>query len=125
MKVCVDNDCVHDNPFKWSYFNCSLIWCKNQVPIATPSYNSCLQQNILWVTAVDGNGLGGGEYKIDLYPFHLDTDECAINNGGCEQMCINTIGSFNCSCGTGDYLDKDGFNCNGESCSSQLCSDIS
>ena len=55
-----------------------------------------------------------GEAQINLYPFHLDTDECAINNGGCEQMCINTIGSFYCSCGTGYQLDVDGFNCTGE-----------
>ena len=46
--------------------------------------------------------------------FHADIDECATNNGGCEQTCINTIGSFYCSCRTGYQLDGDGFNCTGE-----------
>ena len=41
-------------------------------------------------------------------------DECAINNGGCEQMCNNTIGSFYCSCGSGYQLDENGMNCSGK-----------
>ena len=31
----------------------------------------------------------------------MDVNECAVNNGGCEQICTNTIGSRTCSCGTG------------------------
>ena len=31
----------------------------------------------------------------------LDTNECILNNGGCSQICVNTIGSYNCSCNTG------------------------
>lgn len=27
-----------------------------------------------------------------------DINECAIGNGGCEDVCINTPGSFSCSC---------------------------
>ena len=27
-----------------------------------------------------------------------DINECLINNGNCHQDCINTNGSFNCSC---------------------------
>jgi len=43
-----------------------------------------------------------------------DVDECDISNGGCEQMCTNTIGSFYCSCGTGYLLSGNGLNCSGE-----------
>ena len=39
----------------------------------------------------------------------LDTNECEINNGGCSQICINTIGSYNCSC-------NDGYESNGQIC---------
>ena len=28
----------------------------------------------------------------------VDVDECAVENGQCEQNCTNTIGSYNCSC---------------------------
>lgn len=36
-----------------------------------------------------------------------DIDECARNNGGCEQVCENTIGSFKCSCSKGYALDPE------------------
>ena len=31
----------------------------------------------------------------------LDIDECAINNGGCDQTCTNFKGSYLCSCENG------------------------
>jgi len=27
-----------------------------------------------------------------------DIDECSVNNGGCDQLCVNTVGSYHCSC---------------------------
>ena len=40
-----------------------------------------------------------------------DIDECATMN--CEQSCMNTEGSFSCSCDLGYKLLEDGFNCKG------------
>ena len=51
---------------------------------------------------------------ILIYFLFQDVDECAINNGGCEQVCNNTIGSFLCKCVTGYQLDENGFNCSGK-----------
>lgn len=31
----------------------------------------------------------------------LDYDECSYRNGGCEELCINMEGSYNCSCTSG------------------------
>ena len=39
--------------------------------------------------------------------FFLDTDECSVNNGGCNQTCTNSQGSFKCSCGDGFNLASD------------------
>ena len=46
----------------------------------------------------------------DLFP---DIDECNFDNGGCEQVCNNTPGSFLCDCFHGYALNHDGFTCQG------------
>ena len=43
----------------------------------------------------------------------LDTDECATDNrGGCEQQCINFIGSYRCACNIGYVMASDNRHCN-------------
>ena len=49
-----------------------------------------------------------------VFSCSIDIDECETANGGCEQRCTNTIGSFFCSCDVGYRLDGDGLNCTGE-----------
>ena len=44
---------------------------------------------------------------------YVDINECDASNGGCEQRCNNTIGSFYCSCDIGYQLDSNGYDCNG------------
>ncbi|XP_066264276.1 matrilin-2-like [Branchiostoma lanceolatum] len=43
-----------------------------------------------------------------------EIDECETDNGGCAQICANTIGSFQCSCEDGFSLNSDGFTCDGK-----------
>lgn len=49
--------------------------------------------------------------QLNFY-LHADIDECAENNGLCDQTCTNTEGSFFCDCDTGYQL-VDG-HCEGE-----------
>ena len=42
---------------------------------------------------------------------HSDVNECDSSNGGCDQICINNDGSFECSCNPGFELASDGFSC--------------
>ncbi len=42
-----------------------------------------------------------------------DINECTISNGGCEQNCNNTEGSFYCFCDSGFTLDPNQSSCNG------------
>ena len=37
----------------------------------------------------------------------VDINECSTNNGGCSQVCTNTVGSFVCTCNTGYELVSD------------------
>ena len=46
--------------------------------------------------------------------YYTDINECHTNNGGCEQICNNTVGSFECSCNQGYSLSSDGTNCIGK-----------
>ena len=50
---------------------------------------------------------------VNLIINYADIEECDINNGGCEQNCTNTIGSFVCSCSVGYNLTENGINCTG------------
>ena len=43
-----------------------------------------------------------------------DVNECLSNNGGCAQICTNTVGSFTCSCNTGYSLGADTRSCVGK-----------
>lgn len=38
-------------------------------------------------------------------------DECSINHGGCQHDCINTLGSYSCSCHNGFTLHENGKDC--------------
>ena len=40
-------------------------------------------------------------------------NECADNNGGCEQDCVNQAGSFQCQCVQGFNISSDGQSCEG------------
>lgn len=48
--------------------------------------------------------------------FSSDVDECIINNGGCEDTCVNTAGGFQCKCRDGYVVDTDNKTCVSKSC---------
>ncbi len=50
---------------------------------------------------------------INTFDLWSDIDECQYRNGGCDQRCTNTIGSFECSCDEGELyrLAPDGKAC--------------
>jgi hypothetical protein len=45
--------------------------------------------------------------------FPVDIDECSEGTDGCDQLCSNSIGSYECVCNVGYRLASDGFTCNG------------
>jgi len=49
-----------------------------------------------------------------MFCLHADIDECSNNTGGCDQMCNNTEGSFQCHCHKGFCLSDDNITCQGQ-----------
>ena len=49
-------------------------------------------------------------------PIKSDIDECIPNDGfgPCDLQCINTEGTFSCTCDEGYTLADDGFTCEGK-----------
>ena len=45
---------------------------------------------------------------------HVDVNECAVNNGGCSQICVDTSVGYSCTCYPGFILAIDMRNCSGE-----------
>lgn len=56
--------------------------------------------------------------------FVLDINECSSNNGGCSQLCINTVGSYYCNCISGFTLSSNYHTCIGESIERLLCLEV-
>ena len=42
-----------------------------------------------------------------------DVNECAVRNGGCDHICKNQQGSFECKCKVGFKIGTDGKTCRG------------
>lgn len=50
---------------------------------------------------------------IIFYSYNVtDIDECSTIND-CQQLCVNTVGSYSCNCDEGFSLSDDGHNCTG------------
>ena len=54
-----------------------------------------------------------GIYYIIYIVLYLDVNECTVDNGGCEDTCVNTFGSFHCECGDGLKLSSNNKTCQG------------
>ena len=48
-------------------------------------------------------------------PLFTDINECATNNGGCSQVCLNSEANYSCDCYSGYGLGPNNYTCNGMS----------
>ena len=52
--------------------------------------------------------------RIAWFIFHpIDINECGNDNGGCSQVCVNNVGSYECKCNDGYTLADDKNTCQG------------
>lgn len=71
-------------------------FCGDQIPEPITSHTNELSIEFYSDTSVQRTG-----FKA---VFFTDRDECADDNGGCQHLCRNTIGSYHCACRPGYNL---------------------
>ncbi|EGV91962.1 Bone morphogenetic protein 1 [Cricetulus griseus] len=54
--------------------------------------------------------------------FFSDKDECSKDNGGCQQDCVNTFGSYECQCRSGFVLHDNKHDCKEAGCEHKVTS---
>ncbi|CAH1176432.1 unnamed protein product [Phaedon cochleariae] len=52
--------------------------------------------------------------------YFTDMDECAVNHGGCQHDCLNTLGSYVCTCHNGYTLHENGHDCKEGGCKHEM-----
>ena len=53
-------------------------------------------------------------FNCNTVIFIIDINECSSNNGGCGGTCVNTAGSYHCTCPAGYSLAPNSHTCNGK-----------
>ncbi|KAK7071286.1 Collagen and calcium-binding EGF domain-containing protein 1 [Halocaridina rubra] len=62
-------------------------------------------------TCYSGYRFSPEHHKRGLTPVCLDIDECVLQNGNCQHMCVNEPGTFRCECREGYRLREDNSTC--------------
>ena len=86
----------------------STVLCGTEIPQLLSS-----QTNALTVTLTTDSTLHRRGFRAH---FFTDRDECASNNGGCQHICQDTVGSYQCSCQSGFTLHENGYDCKESGC---------
>ncbi|XP_033951392.1 bone morphogenetic protein 1-like isoform X1 [Pseudochaenichthys georgianus] len=71
------------------------------------------QQNNMRIEFKSDNTVSKRGFKAH---FFSDIDECSKENGGCQQECVNTFGSYSCQCRSGFMLHDNKHDCKEAGC---------
>lgn len=88
------------------------VFCGSRLPPVITSEGNNLRIEFTSDNSVQKSGFGA--------IFFTDKDECATNNGGCQHLCKNTVGSYSCSCQNGFVLHENKHDCKEGSCTHQI-----
>ncbi|CAH1253065.1 MUC4 [Branchiostoma lanceolatum] len=108
--LCVDtNLCECDEGWEGGQCNRDADECSYLIDDCNPDISDC--ENTVGsynCRCHDGYFSVNRTYCIDV----VHVDECATDNGGCEQNCVDSLTSYHCTCNDGYNLAADGHACN-------------
>lgn len=103
-------ECDYDFVEIWSKTNDGKyikngIYCGLNQPFSVTSI-----ANLMRIEFNSDNSIQKSGFEANYF---IDRDECTTNNGGCQHICKNTIGSYQCSCNNGFILHENKHDCIG------------
>ena len=93
INECNDNICEHNCSNTIPFYSC---YCNNGY--RSYGFNFC-------------EGKTYFNFFVIIINQKIDIDECIEGTSGCNQVCSNTLGSYECSCERGYELDTDNHTC--------------
>jgi hypothetical protein len=94
-------DCLHTTIFKTLKAHYALSYVNIRMKCLNKS-RVCLLVYVQLSRQATGQILYG--LSNFLFNWYIDYDECSEHNGGCTEVCINTVGSFQCQCKKRGYM---------------------
>ncbi|XP_055588097.1 tolloid-like protein 1 isoform X2 [Uranotaenia lowii] len=90
------------------------VYCGTKIPPSVTSDGNALRVEFKSDKTIQKSGFAA--------IYSTDVDECAVNNGGCQHECKNTLGSYLCSCHNGYALQDNGHDCKEGGCKYEITS---
>ena len=89
-----------------------ILECSKRIQVI--GLTSCTHFEDVWIQC-NGNGMQSSSCCVDSCDimYVSDTNECDLENGGCEHFCTNLVGSYKCNCQNGYSLAPNGHDCIG------------
>ncbi|XP_017020584.1 protein tolkin [Drosophila kikkawai] len=111
------SDCGYDSVTIYSKLGESRLkrigtFCGSAIPPTATSESNALRVEFHSDKSIQRSGFAA--------VFFTDIDECAMNNGGCQHECRNTIGSYICLCHNGYSLHENGHDCKEGECKYEI-----
>ncbi|XP_050394072.2 tolloid-like protein 1 [Patella vulgata] len=88
------------------------VFCGSSLPTSVTS-----EGNVLRLEFNSDNSVQKTGFKS---LFMTDKDECAEDNGGCQHICNNNVGSFTCACDNGYTLHENKLDCKEGGCQHEI-----
>ncbi|XP_017774281.1 PREDICTED: tolloid-like protein 1 [Nicrophorus vespilloides] len=92
------------------------VFCGSKIPAPVTSDGNIMRISFSSDPSVQKSGFAA--------VFFTDMDECAINNGGCQHECLNTLGSYVCTCHNGFTLHENKRDCKEGGCKHEIVESV-